>query len=168
MLDHLNRLATGRRYWQALILLGLAQLALALFYQYVRDEPPCMLCIQVRVLLSGVILLGIVALFVRRQRWLRTGAHVLNTVLLGALVERSWILLGTERGTLIASCAFDLGLPPWLALDRWFPALYEIQTSCGYTPELLFGVTMAEALLVTFGVLLAVSVVLTAASLRKA
>lgn len=41
----------------------------------------------------------------------------------------------------------DLGLPAWLALDDWLPWLFEVQTSCGYTPELPLGITMAEALL---------------------
>lgn len=167
MLDTLTRLANSRLYWLLLIVLGLGQLALALFYQYARDEAPCSLCIHVRVLVTGFVLLGMVALLVRRQRWLRSGMHALNTGIMAMLVERAWVLFGTERGTIIASCSFDLGLPTWLALDRWFPALYEVQTTCGYTPELLAGITMAQALLGLFSVLGVISAVLTLASLRR-
>lgn len=168
MFEKLKGIAASRGYWLTLIVLGLAQLAIALFYQYVRDEPPCVLCIHVRLLVTAMVLLSLVALLIRRRRWLLTGAHMLNTAIVAGLVERSWILLGTERGTIIGSCEFDLGMPAWLAFDKWFPSLYQVQTSCGYTPELLFGVTMAEGLLVTFGVLLVVSAVLAIASLSKA
>lgn len=165
MIVTLKSIPASRAYWLALVFLGLAQLAVALFYQYARDELPCVLCIHVRVLISGFVLLSLFALLVRNSRWLLAAAHALNTAIMAGLVERAWILLGTERGTLISSCEFELGFPAWLAVDRWFPALYQVQASCGYTPELLFGVTMAEGLLVVFGVLLAVSTVLTAAAL---
>jgi disulfide bond formation protein DsbB len=68
-------------------------------------------------------------------------------LLMGGMLERSWQLLGTERGWIFGSCNMDAGLPAWFALDRWFPAVFEVKDACGYTPELLFGVTMAEALL---------------------
>lgn len=169
MLDILTRLAHSKSYWLALILLGLAQEIVALLYQYVWEELPCVLCIHVRLWLACSILLALIALFVRRQRWLLTGAHALNTLIMAGLFERSWVLLGTERGTIMASCAFDLGLPAWLAFDKWWPAVFEVQATCGYTPELLFGITMADALIVLSAVLVVISACLTFVSLpRKA
>jgi disulfide bond formation protein DsbB len=32
-------------------------------------------------------------------------------------------------------------------VDRWFPALFEVRNICSYTPEIAFGISMAEALL---------------------
>ena len=64
------------------------------------------------------------------------------------MVERSYQLLGTERGFVFGDCGFELGLPSWLAIDVWIPSIYRIETSCGYTPELIFGITMAEFLMV--------------------
>jgi len=64
------------------------------------------------------------------------------------MAERAYMLLGTERGFVFSDCGFSLGLPEWLALEEWFPALFRIETSCGYTPEILFGITMAESLMV--------------------
>jgi disulfide bond formation protein DsbB len=168
MLRILTGFSKSRTYWVALIVLGIANLAVALYYQYGKDELPCLLCIHVRLWVSALILLGIVALFVRSSRWLLTGCHLLNTVIMAGLLERSWLLLGTERGTIIATCDFELGMPSWLALDKWFPALYQVQSSCGYTPKLWFGITMAEGLVAMSGVLLAVSAVLLLTSLRKA
>jgi disulfide bond formation protein DsbB len=167
MLERLNRIARSRGYWLALIVLDLAQLAIALYYQYARDELPCLLCIHVRLWVTASLLLAILALLVRRQRWLLVGCHALNTVIMAGLLERAWLLLGTERGTIIASCEMELGMPAWLPLDRWLPGLYQVQTSCGYTPQLWFGVTMAEALTVMGGVLLVISAVLTVTAVLK-
>jgi len=135
-------------YWLMLVLLGLAFESVALFYQHVLDELPCVMCIHVRMLMLALILVSLAAVFVRSFQWLNATAHLL-TVLVGALLlERSYQLLGTERGFTFGDCGMDLGLPSWLALDSWFPAVFQVQTTCGYTPELLFGISMAEALIV--------------------
>ncbi len=168
MLEKLNSMAEGRAYWLAIISLGVALLGAALVFQYVLDEPPCLLCIHVRLLITCAMLVAIAALLLRRSRLALAACHALNTFIMAVLFERSWLLLGTERGTIIASCGFDLGLPGWLALDQWFPALFEVQASCGYTPELLFGITMAEALVVLSALLVLISATLTVALfLRK-
>lgn len=164
MLTTLQAIARSKLYWLALIVFGLAQLAIALIYQYGLDELPCLLCIHVRLWVSCFVLLSVIALFIRKYRLLLVGAHALNTLIMAGLLERSWMLLGTERGTIMASCEFDLGLPAWLAPDKWLPALYEVQTTCGYTPELLFGITMAEALVAMSAALLAISATLTLVS----
>lgn len=57
-------------------------------------------------------------------------------------------LLAVERGWIFGDCDLNLGLPEWFALDKWIPALFEVQTSCGYTPLMIFEITMAEALVV--------------------
>lgn len=63
------------------------------------------------------------------------------------LTERSYQLLGTERGFVFGDCGFNAGLPAWFAIEDWLPWMYRVETSCGYTPEILFGVTMAEVLM---------------------
>ena len=47
------------------------------------------------------------------------------TVVAVGLLERSWMLFGTERGLVYGSCDFNLGLPGWFALDQWIPPLFE-------------------------------------------
>lgn len=135
-------------YWLALVLIGLSFEGVALFYQHVLDMQPCVMCIQVRLLMLALILVGLTALFLRHFRWLNVLAHLLTLLVAAGLLERSYQLLGTERGFTFGDCGLDLGLPDWLALESWFPAVFKVQTSCGYTPELLFGITMAEALIV--------------------
>ncbi len=156
----LFELGRHRFYWLGLLLLGILFEATALLYQHVLDYPPCVMCIQVRLWVLGLILLALFGFVVRRSRVSCALAHLLVAGIMAGMLERAWQLLGTERGFIISTCGFDLGLPSWLALDRWWPAVFEVKTTCGYTPELLFGITMAEALLVMSSVLLVVSLLL--------
>jgi disulfide bond formation protein DsbB len=136
-----------------MILTGIVLEAAALYHQYVLDEWPCVLCIHVRIWVIAFILLGIVAFSCTRSRLAMRIAHGLNTIIMVGLVERSWNVLAVERGWIFGNCEMDLGMPTWFALDKWIPSLFEVQTSCGYTPLILFNITMAEVLLV-FSVLL--------------
>lgn len=74
------------------------------------------------------------------------------------MTERSYQLLGTERGWIMGECAMTSGLPEWLALERWFPWLFEIHEPCGYTPYIIANLSMAEILIVLSAVFSLVSV----------
>ena len=144
----LVNLCHSRLYWAALALFGIALEAVALYYQYVLDEWPCVLCIQIRIWVMAFILLSILAFFLTHSRVAMRLMHGASLLIMIGLLERSWRVLAVERGWIFGDCEMDLGMPPWFALDKWFPWLFEVQTSCGYTPLILFNITMAEVLLV--------------------
>ncbi len=154
MLDFIIRLGGQRRYWVALILIGIALEAAALYYQYVLDEWPCVLCIHVRLWLAAMVLLALFALFCTRSATAMKVLHALNVAILAILVERSWRVLAIERGWIFGECDMDLGTPDWFAPDRWLPFLFEVQTTCGYSPLIVFNITMAELLLLISGLML--------------
>ena len=154
MLDRLTIFSKSTGYWILLVLVGLSFEGVALYYQYVLEEMPCVLCIQVRIWVVALILVALAAIWMRRNAFMNLLAHMLTVVIAIGLLERSYQLLGTERGFTFSDCGMDLGMPAWFALDAWFPALFQVQTSCGYTPELLFGITMAEALIVISAIFL--------------
>jgi len=154
-------------YWLALIVLGIASEATALFYQYSLDYRPCVLCIQTRLWFAVLILIAITGSIFWQSKRLPLFLHALITLVAAGLLERSYQLLSIERGWAFGSCDFDLGLPQWLAVEEWFPEIFKVWESCGYTPELLFGVTMAEALIVLSSILLLLSLAATTATFMK-
>ena len=137
----------SKTYWLIYISGALVLLCAALFFQYVLDNPPCVLCIQVRMWIALFVIVCLTALFSLNNKFLNFAAQLAVIFIAGALVERSYQLLGTERGFLFSDCGFDVGLPGWFALEEWLPWLFRVETSCGYTPEILFGITMAESLM---------------------
>jgi len=163
----LAKIGKSSLYWLALALIGLSSEVVALFYQYVLEEMPCVLCIQVRLWVMALIMVALLVLVLRRLRFMSVAGHLLTVVIAAGLLERSYQLLGTERGFVFGECGFALGLPDWFTPDKWFPLLFEVQTSCGYTPELLFGITMAEALVVASAVFVPVSLAMTVAAIAR-
>lgn len=167
IIARLKKLSHSRWYWAILLSTGIALLVVALIYQHVLGERPCLLCIQIRLWVSLLIIVSFAGLFTRHCWVLSSIAHASLVLVAVGLVERSYQLLGTERGFVFGDCGFDLGLPAWFAIDQWLPSVYYVQTACGYTPELFFGITMAEALMAFSAGLLLVSVSVTLASFLR-
>ena len=143
-----RKMPSRRRYWLVILLSAVSLMFAALYYQYIQELQPCLMCIQVRIWLVVLIFVSIFGMLTRTQRWSNLVAQSGLLIIAGGLAERAYMLLGTERGFVFSDCGFDLGLPDWLAIDVWFPRLFQVETTCGYTPEIIFGITMAEALMV--------------------
>ena len=167
LFKHLKTLSHSRWYWGLALFTVITLLSVALFYQHVLDYRPCLLCIQVRLWVSLFVFVSFGGLLTHHHRQMNSAAHLLIVLIAVGLVDRSYQLLGTERGFVFGDCGFDLGLPAWFAIDQWLPSVYYVQTACGYTPELIFGITMAEALMVFSVVLFLVSFCVSLASFLK-
>jgi len=157
IVQHLKSISQSHWYWLAYIAIGIVFLAVALFYQHVLEQLPCVICIQTRLLVVALILIAVTGLLSRNNRTINVISHLSAVVINAVFVERAYILLGTERGFVFSDCGFDLGLPSWLAVEEWMPWLFRVETTCGYTPELIFGITMAEVLMVLSSLFLLVS-----------
>ena len=157
MTSFFSKLSQQRRYWVALLVIGFTLEAAALYFQYVLDEWPCVLCIHIRIWIAAFMVISLFALLGHRFLiWVRL-MHLLTVVSMAGFLERSWQVLGVERGWIFGDCDMDLGMPDWFALDKWIPAVFEVQTSCGYTPLLILNITMAEVLLLISTLLLLLS-----------
>ena len=121
--------------------------AAALYWQYALSEDPCQVCIHARLWVVAIALIGAVMLVRPHNTSTGLGGLVLLLVSGIGLGERSYYLYEIENFRGDGSCQFTLGMPEWFAVDRWFPALFEVRNICSYTPEIAFGISMAEALL---------------------
>lgn len=167
MLNKLACLSRSSWYWLSLITLGVSMEAVALFYQYGLDYGPCVLCIHVRIWIAALVLIAILGLFTRKNSGFAKLSHLLVLVTGIGLFERSWKTLGVERGWIIEACSMDSGLPDWFALDKWMPHMFEPWEPCGYTPELLFRITMAEGLVVFSAALSVIGLIFFLLQFRK-
>lgn len=163
----IQKLIMTIEFWSVFIVIGVLLESVALFYQYVLNEPPCVLCIHFRLLVAGLIIIGLFGLWLRKYSW-GQGLLSLSFLLMATgMLERAYQLVGTERGFIIGECGMSLGLPTWLAIDQWIPWLFGVQTTCGYTPIIAWNISMAESLLAMSIVLCFIAMVMLFAALKK-
>jgi disulfide bond formation protein DsbB len=140
-------LTKGRLLWWAIFALGSSLLVAALYWQYVLGDDPCQVCIQARLWAVGMGLVGALMLILPDTLLYRLAGFALTLLTSVGMGERAFYLYEIENFRGDGSCEFTLGMPAWFAVDQWFPALFEVRNICSYTPEIAFGVSMAEALL---------------------
>jgi protein dithiol:quinone oxidoreductase len=150
-------LFSHKLYWLCTALLGIVLLVVALYYQHVLGEEPCQVCIHIRIWVAGFIILSSFMLALPSGKVFSVVGHGINTVLMAGLWERCLFLLNVENGHATSSCNFFLGFPDWFALDKWFPEIFEVRNLCSFTPELLFGISMAQCLIALASVLVVTS-----------
>ena len=137
----------SRWYWLALALFGIALLGVALYYQYALGDEPCQVCIHARLWVVAFTLVALIVLVTPQTSLLRVLGNVSVLIAGAGLFERARYLYRLENGIGDGSCQFQLGMPDWFAVDRWMPWLFEVRTLCSFTPEMLFGLSMAETLM---------------------
>lgn len=158
MFNKLLAISMSKFYWLGLMLFAISLELSALFYQYALDYLPCVLCIHVRIWVLAIIILSALTLRYLNKSYMLIFSQLMMSIISLGLFERSYQLLGTERGFVFGECNMESGLPAWFALDQWLPSVFKVWTACGYTPELLFGITMSEALIVISAILVLLSV----------
>ena len=92
-------------------------------------------------------LVALIVLVTPQTSLLRVVGNVGVLIAGAGLFERARYLYRLENGVGDGSCQFQLGMPDWFAVDRWMPWLFEVRNLCSFTPEMLFGLSMAETLM---------------------
>ena len=143
----LSRFLKSRWYWLTLFLFGIALLSVALYYQYALGDEPCQVCIHARLWVVAFTLIALIMLITPQITLMRVAGNLGVLTAAAGLFERARYLYRLENGIGNGSCQFQLGMPDWFAVDRWMPWLFEVRNLCSFTPEMLFGLSMAETLM---------------------
>ncbi len=157
MFDKFQAYALSLWYWISVIAVCVSLECVALFYQYVLNEPPCVLCIQARFWVFVGIIAAIFGAVLHKRPMTRVAVQLTIIGALIGLLSRSWTSVLVERGLYEGQCGMDAGFPAWFALDAWFPQVFEVWAMCGYTPFFIFGLTMGEGLVYGAAILLLIA-----------
>ena len=146
-MSSLTNLLQSRWYWAVVAALGFMLLAVALYYQYALGDEPCQVCIHARLWVVAFTLIALIMLVIPQISLMRVVGNMGVLIAGAGLFERARYLYRLENGIGDGSCEFQLGMPDWFAVDRWMPWLFEVRNLCSFTPEMLFGLSMAETLM---------------------
>ncbi|OIN04289.1 disulfide bond formation protein DsbB [Oceanisphaera psychrotolerans] len=143
-----------RLAWGLLTIGATLLLAIALFFQYVQGLYPCVMCVYQRAALAGVILAALPGWLAPRNG-LVTGLALAGW--LAASVKGFWLAnehVGYQLNpSPFNQCSSFADFPQWLALDRWWPALFHPSGDCSDTSWSWLGWSMPQWLMGIFAVL---------------
>lgn len=147
ILDALWSLGRSWQSWTALFAICVGLEAVALYYQEALFYFPCELCVYTRVWIAAMALVALAGLALRRKPWAVRAVLAGEILLSLGLAGVVWKLLALDYGFAPpGACKLEAQFPSWAPLDDWFPMMFRVQDSCGVTPDVLFGLSMADGL----------------------
>lgn len=158
-----------RLSWLVILLSAVGLEATALFFQYVMQLDPCVLCVYERLAVAGIGLAGLLGLTAPGVGAIRFPAYLLWGAAavwgLGLAMEH----VGIQSGTSNLSCEFFANFPAWFKLDEWFPAVFAPTGYCDEIQWQFLGFSMPQWMIVVYsGYLLLLIVALAAEFSRPA
>ncbi|SLM63384.1 MULTISPECIES: disulfide bond formation protein DsbB [Dickeya] len=157
MLRFLNRCSRGRGAWLLMAFTALIFELVALYFQYVMNLKPCVLCIYQRTALYGVMLAGLVGAM--------APASILRYAAIGLWIYSAWegLALAIKHTNIqlhpspFVTCDFFASFPSWLPLDKWLPAIFTATGDCAERQWSFMKLEMPQWMIVIFGAYLLVA-----------
>ncbi|QSX35117.1 disulfide bond formation protein DsbB [Shewanella avicenniae] len=141
----------SRSSWTMLLVSGVALELTALFFQYVMNLDPCVMCVYIRVAVLGIIAAGLIGLIAPKLVFIRLFATVSWAVSAswGAKLAYELYQIQSDPNP-FATCSFLPDFPHWMPLHDWLPSVFMPTGMCTDTPWTFLNITMAQWMLVIF------------------
>lgn len=149
----LQHFCHSRISWGLLALSGVGLELAALYFQYIMDLAPCVMCIYIRVAVLGLILAGLIGML-QPKRWFIRFVGISSW-----LVSSIWGLrLAYDLNDMqvnpspFATCSFYPEFPSFMPLDVWLPSVFSPTGMCSDSVWTFLSVSMAQWMIVCFAV----------------
>lgn len=160
MYQFISNLPKQRLPWVLLALTGMGLEASALFFQYVMELSPCVLCVYERVAIMGIIFAGLVGAIAPSNPIFRFSGFALwfisaaNSLIIA--IEHVDIQFNPSP---FSTCDFFPNFPTWAPLNDWAPWLFNPTGFCDEINWQFLSFSMPQWLVFISSVYLAVAVV---------
>ncbi|MEW6990963.1 disulfide bond formation protein DsbB [Colwelliaceae bacterium 6441] len=150
----LSDLTTNKKAWQLLALSALGLEFSALFFQYVLELKPCIMCIYQRVAIWAIFFAGLVGSFTHQYVLGRIAAYALwgTGAIWGLLIALEHVEMQSATMSFLFSCEFVPNFPSWAPLHEWLPALFAATGDCGDINWQFLGYSMPQWMIVVYGI----------------
>jgi len=139
-----------RLFWLLIVASALGLEAAALFFQYVMQLDPCVLCVYERLAVAGVALAGLLGLIAPGLGLMRFSAYLLWGVSTIWGLSLAMEHVGFQFGAIDLKCEFFANFPAWFKLDEWFPAVFTPTGYCNDIQWQFLGFTMPQWMIVVY------------------
>jgi disulfide bond formation protein DsbB len=159
----LNNLVEQKPAWALLFLSALGLELSALYFQYVMDLAPCIMCIYQRTAIFGVMFSALIPLLINNfaSRFLALLGWGISAIW-GLLIAMEHVDIQTATNPFFASCEIVPNFPSWAPLHEWLPQIFAATGDCGDIDWSFMDMSMPQWMIVIFGIytaLLAIVVV---------
>lgn len=148
----LSDLTTRTGAWQLLAISALGLELAALFFQYILDLAPCIMCIYQRVAIWAIFIAGVLGSFGAQYLLARISAFALwgTGAIWGLLIANEHVDAQSSAMSFMFSCEFVPNFPSWAPLHEWLPALFAATGDCGDINWEFLGYTMPQWMLANY------------------
>lgn len=148
----LSNLVTRPTAWQLLAISALGLELAALFFQYVLDLAPCIMCIYQRVAIWAIFFAGVVGSIGTQYLLVRVTAFLLWGVgaIWGLFIAIEHVETQTSAMSFLYSCDFVPNFPTWAPLHEWLPALFAATGDCGDINWQFLGYSMPQWMIANY------------------
>jgi disulfide bond formation protein DsbB len=149
----LSDLTTNSKAWLLLAISALGLELCALFFQYVMNLAPCIMCVYQRVAICAIMLAGLIGFLGCKFLITRIIAYGLwaTGAIWGLVIALEHVEMQESSGSLFFSCEFIPNFPTWAPLHEWMPALFEATGDCGEINWQFLGYSMPQWMVVVYG-----------------
>lgn len=150
----LSDLTTNNRAWQLLAVSALGLEFSALFFQYILELKPCIMCIYQRVAIWAIFFAGVIGSLGSQFVLARIAAYGLwgTGAIWGLLIALEHVEIQTSAMPFLYSCEFVPNFPSWAPLHEWIPPLFAATGDCGDIDWQFLGYSMPQWMIVVYGV----------------
>ncbi len=166
----LSNSTTHSKPWLLLALSALGLELCALFFQYVMDLAPCIMCVYQRLAIAAIIIAGLIGFAGCKFLITRVIAYTLwaTGAIWGLLIAFEHVEMQANSGSLFFSCEFIPNFPSWAPLHQWLPAIFEATGDCGEISWQFLSLSMPQWMVVVYGAYSAAFVLVIASRLIHA
>jgi disulfide bond formation protein DsbB len=149
----LSNLSTNNKAWLLLAISALGLELVALFFQYVMDLAPCIMCVYQRLAIAAILLAGLIGFAGSQYLIARVIAYALwgTGAIWGLIIALEHIEMQANSGSLFFSCEIIPNFPSWAPLHQWLPSIFEATGDCGEISWQLLGYSMPQWMVVVYG-----------------
>lgn len=150
----LSDLTTNTKAWQLLALSTLGLEFSALYFQYVLDLAPCIMCIYQRVAIWGIFFSAVIGSLGHQYIIARIMAYGLwgTSAIWGLIIAIEHVEIQSSTMSFLYSCDIVPNFPNWAPLHQWLPFLFEATGSCGDIDWQFIGYTMPQMMIVVYAI----------------
>jgi disulfide bond formation protein DsbB len=152
-MNFISQLATSRRAWLLLATSAFIFELCALYFQYMMNLQPCIMCVYQRLAIFSILFAGVIGYSAPTNAMIRLLAFSLWVIgaIWGLIIALEHVDMQNATFSFMFSCEIIPNFPDWAPLHQWLPMLFEASGDCGDVNWQFLGYSMPEMMTVVYG-----------------